>query len=190
MRRPRKVPLSRLIGATPTRAAAPVEVAELGQLGDQRARGDRADARDRGQQVLGGAPHRRAPDGVVEVTLDPGESLVQPDKVGVEVALQAWVPSLAAAVALGADHLHDLAPAGDQLGHPLRLGVGERPGAKSAIVWASRASVLARRPSARAKSRICRGLTTASGSLTPLSAAATVISKPPVASRTTKTGCA
>jgi hypothetical protein len=53
---------------------------------------------------------------------------VQPDEVGVEVALQAWIPSLAAAVALGADHLDDLAPAGDQLGQPLRLGVGQRPG--------------------------------------------------------------
>jgi hypothetical protein len=75
------------------RDAAPVEAAQLRQLGHQRASGDRADSRDRGQQVLGGAPHRRAPDGVVEVTLDPGERLVQPD----EVALQGVDPEPAPA---------------------------------------------------------------------------------------------
>ena len=49
---------------------------------------------------------------------------------------------------------------------------------------------MASRPIARAKSRIWRGLTTASGSPAPLSAAATAISKPPVASSTTRAGAA
>jgi hypothetical protein len=39
-----------------------IEAAELGQLGDQGAGGDLADAGHRGQQVLGGAPGRRATD--------------------------------------------------------------------------------------------------------------------------------
>ena len=49
---------------------------------------------------------------------------------------------------------------------------------------ASIASVLASLPSARAKSLIWRGLTTASGKPAPAIAAATVVSKPPVASST------
>jgi hypothetical protein len=83
---------------------------------------------------------------------------------------------------------HAAAAAGDHAAAP--------EGAAVAVDWRDRdqgrdgASVLARRPSARAKSRICRGLTMASGSLAPVSAAATVISKPPVASRTTKAGAA
>jgi len=49
-------------------------------------------------------------------------------------------------------------------------------------------TVLASCPVARAKSRICRGLTTATGSLAPDSVMATVTSYPPVASRTTMVG--
>ena len=40
--------------------AAPVDAAELGQLGDQGAGGDRADAGDGGEQILGHPPGRRA----------------------------------------------------------------------------------------------------------------------------------
>ncbi len=47
---------------------------------------------------------------------------------------------------------------------------------------------IARRPVARAKSRIWRGLTTASGKPAPAKAAATVISNPPVASSTISAG--
>ena len=71
IRRPRKAPLSRLIGATPTRAAILRDRdAELGQLGNQGAGGGLADARDRGEQVLGGAPGRGAADRVVEIGLE------------------------------------------------------------------------------------------------------------------------
>ena len=56
------------------------------------------------------------------------------------------------------------------------------------MTWASSASVLASRPVARAKSRIWRGLTTASGRPAPARAAATVISNPPVASSTIRAG--
>jgi hypothetical protein len=47
--------------------------------------------------------------------------------VAVEVALELRIPSLPAPVALGTDHLDDLAPPGDQLGQALRLDVGQRP---------------------------------------------------------------
>jgi hypothetical protein len=48
--------------------------------------------------------------------------------VAVEVALQLRIPGLPAPVALGTDHLDDLAPPGDQLGQALYLGIGQRPG--------------------------------------------------------------
>src|SRR6202453_4051086 len=63
---------------------------------------------------------------------------------------------------------------------------GRMRSAKRAITSASSVSVLAKRPMALAKSRIWRGLTTQSGSPMPARAAATVASKPPVASRTTR----
>ena len=65
------------------------------------------------------------------------------------------------------------------------LASGRTASAKWAIAAASRASVLASRPVARAKSRIWRGLTTASGRPAAQSDPATVVSKPPVASTTT-----
>ena len=83
MRRPRKVPLSRLTGATPTRLAisAPIEGAEFGQLGDQGAGRGLADARDRGEQVLDGAPGGAGAHGVVEIGLDLAQLLLQPGEV-------------------------------------------------------------------------------------------------------------
>ena len=72
------------------------------------------------------------------------------------------------------------------------LGTGRGGGwtasAKRAMASASRRSVLARRPVARAKSRICLGLTTTRGSPAAASAPATATSKPPVASSTTSAG--
>jgi len=62
---------------------------------------------------------------------------------------------------------------------------GRTCSAKRAMISASSASVLASRPVARAKSRICRGLTTAKGRPAAAIAAATVTSNPPVASSTT-----
>src|SRR5256885_1565296 len=57
---------------------------------------------------------------------------------------------------------------------------------KAAITWASMRSFLARRPVALAKSRICRGLTTATRNPAPTKAVATAVSYPPVASITTR----
>ena len=106
---------------------APVEAAELGQLGDQGASGDRADSRGRRQQVFGSPPGGRPSDGVVEIALDPGQRLLQPQEVAVEIALQFGNPDLAAPVASAPVISTILAPAGDQLGQPLCLGVGQGP---------------------------------------------------------------
>jgi len=65
---------------------------------------------------------------------------------------------------------------------------GRTRSANRAMIWASSASVLASRPVARAKSRIWRGLTTASGRPALAKAAATVISNLPVASSTIRAG--
>ena len=59
---------------------------------------------------------------------------------------------------------------------------------KRAIMLASIGSVFARRPSAWAKWRTCAGLTTTTGSEAPASAAATTVSKPPVASTAIRSG--
>jgi hypothetical protein len=64
------------------RDPASIEGAELGQLGDQSAGGGFADARDRGQQILGGAPGRARAHGVVEIGLDLAELLLQPSQMG------------------------------------------------------------------------------------------------------------
>jgi hypothetical protein len=80
-----------------------------------------------------------------------------------------------------------------QSAEPGPFGGLQRPTAPHSLtkivdLAASRASVLASRPVARAKARIWRGLTTASGTPAPASAAATATSKPPVASSTTRVG--
>src|SRR3954464_14096435 len=60
----------------------------------------------------------------------------------------------------------------------------------AAITWASMRSFFASRPLALAKSRICRGLTTATRNPAPTSAVATAVSYPPVASITTRSTAA
>ena len=106
---------------------APIEGAELGQLGEERAGRGLADARDRGEQVLGGAPGGAAAHGVVEIGLDLAQLLLQPGQVGVEPPDEPRVAELAAALALAADHLDQLAAAGDQLAERARRRVGHRP---------------------------------------------------------------
>jgi hypothetical protein len=58
--------------------------AEFGQLGDQNAGRGLADARCRGEHVLGGAPGWSVADRVVEVGLKRRELLLQPRQMGVE----------------------------------------------------------------------------------------------------------
>ena len=133
-------------------------------------------------------------DGVADVVVDRVELLLEIGDVAREPSGKRPVDAASAAsVGFHADHLDDLPPPTDELGEVDPLRFPKRPclrdgtrSAKRAITSASSVSVLAKRPIARAKSRIWRGLTTQSGSPTPARAAATVASKPPVASSTTR----
>ena len=126
---PRQAPLSRLTGATPTkrRDSPAVEVPELGQLGDQGAGGDLANARHRGQQILGRAPSGGAAHLVFDLLVELGERRLQGGERALEAAQDLGATRLAPAVALHADHLDDLAAPGDQLGQDLGLLVEHRP---------------------------------------------------------------
>jgi hypothetical protein len=110
------------------------------------------------------------------------------------MALQDAITEQAAAVLLGVEHVDQLPAAGDQFPEGARVFVpyGPRDGANGFGKERDDPRVervgLGQLPSGRAKSRICRELTTATGSLAPASAAATVTSYPPVASRTTTVG--
>ena len=128
MRRPRKAPLSRLRGdADQAGDLAPIEPAELGQLGNEQAGRGWADAGHRDQEVLGGAPGGAVADRVAEIGFDPGQLLVEPNQMGIDAADQLGVAQLAAPLALAADHLDNLAPAGDQLAEVPRGLVRQRP---------------------------------------------------------------
>jgi hypothetical protein len=78
--------------ADEARDLASIEGAELGQLGDQGAGGGFADARDRGQQILGGAPGRARAHGVVEIGLDLAELLLQPGQMRPDPTDQLGLP--------------------------------------------------------------------------------------------------
>src|SRR4051794_38108264 len=114
-RLPRILPLSRLNGATPTRAAAWRRVSEpsKGLLGQQGARAHRPDARHRARQLLLGPPGRALPDRPVEVALDPGQRLLEPAQVGVDPLVQGGIGRVAP-VALGDQHLEQLTAARHQ----------------------------------------------------------------------------
>jgi hypothetical protein len=129
----------------------------------------------------------------VEVPLDLGQGLAQPAQVGVDPPVQGRLGGVPP-VALGDQHLEQLAPARHQapevpggLVGQGRTG-GRTASAKRAITAASRRSVLASRPVARAKARTWRGLTTATGRPAAARAAAGRTSIPPVASSTTSAG--
>ena len=167
-----EAPLSRLIGATPTRAAIlrRSRRAELGQLGDQGAGGDRADAGHRGEQVLGRAPGRGAADRVVEVAVERGELLLQPGEMARRGGAAAagrgpgaggW-PSLVI-ISTSWRRRATSSPAPGPAASAAAAAPGGRARRSGRSPRRPARSVLASRPVARAKSRICRGLTTASG---------------------------
>ena len=106
---------------------APVEAAEFGHLGNQGARGDRADPRHALEQVVGGAPSRGAADGVADVAVEVGELGLEHLERGGDGACHLRRAGLPPAVLLHADHLDDLAAAGDELGEGLRVRVRHRP---------------------------------------------------------------
>src|SRR3954464_3582734 len=85
VRRPRSLPLSRLNGATPTRAATCRRVREpsSGSCASSVRALTGSDARHRAEQLLLGAPDRAVPDRPVEVAFDLGQGVLQPAEMGV-----------------------------------------------------------------------------------------------------------
>ena len=160
-----------------------VEAAEFGQVGDQGAGGGLADAGHALEQVLGLAPGRGAPDGGVDLGLEIGQFALE----RLEQPVDALEGAPAGQAAPGGCARRSSSRRSGAGGRPaLRArgpvrrapagGAGATASAKWAIAAASRASVLASWPVDRAKSRIWRGLTTASGRPAAHSAAATVTS--------------
>src|SRR6476659_1116657 len=152
------------------RDAAAVEPPQFRQIGDEGTGGDGADAGDGAEQIVRFAPDRGRPDQGREVLIEAAQGLLEPGDVGIEVPLQAAIAQEPAPVVLGAEHVDELAAAGDAFAQRGGLligdGAGRRPHRlrKESMIRASSVSVLASCPVARAKSRIWRGLTTATGS--------------------------
>ena len=114
---------------------------------------------------------------LVQLAIEGGDLLAEPDHVGIQGRTQPRRQTRAA-VALGGAHLQQLPPAGQHRGQILRhhVGQGATGGctrwANNARSRASRASLLASCPVARAKSRTWRGLTTATAQPRPRASAA------------------
>ena len=135
---------------------ASIEAPELGQLGDQGAGGDLADAGHRGQQVLGGAPGQGA-DLAVDLLVELGQRRLE----GRERALDAVHDPGAARLAPALLSMPIISTIWRRLAtSSARIwvcssstgrGSGRTCSAKRAISSASSRSVLARRPMARAK---------------------------------------
>ena len=106
---------------------APVEAAEFGQFGDQGAGDGRPDAGHGGDEVLFLPPGRRAAHRLVDVGLEAGELLLQRGEQTGDAFLQALFGQALLALALGDDHLDDLASPSDKIGQKPGLFVGHRP---------------------------------------------------------------
>ena len=166
---------------------------QLGELPEQRARHHRPDAGDGAQQVLLLAPHRTRPQRLVQLPIQLGELLAEPDDVGIEGRTQAGARRgrrFCSAVRISSNCRRRARRAASSCATASGSGRGGgcTRAAKRARTRASRASLLARWPVARAKSRTWRGLTTATASPAATSAAVTAVSYPPVASSTTNWG--
>src|SRR5581483_10529334 len=93
-----------------------VELAELGQFGEECAGQCLADTGDRSEQILLGAPDRRAAHHRVDVAIDLVELLLEgSDKSGQALA-HPRIEDALLAMALGDDHLDDLPASGHKLG--------------------------------------------------------------------------
>src|SRR5581483_3209318 len=99
-----------------TSDTAAVELAELGQFGEECAGQCLADTGDRSEQILLGAPDRRAAHHRVDVAIDLVELLLEgSDKSGQALA-HPRIEDALLAMALGDDHLDDLPASGHKLG--------------------------------------------------------------------------
>ena len=195
LRRPRHWPLSRLNGARPTNAAI-CRRSNWPSSGNSASsvRATTGPTRHAAQQVLAHAPHRTGFDGGGDLAVDILDPALEPANMLPEIALHRPHRGLSKALALGGEHLQQLAAPSDQgrqawvaaSGKGRTTGCTRAP--NSASTCASIASVFAVRPSACAKARTCRGFTTATGNPLAAHAATTGPSYPPVASITITVG--
>src|SRR5262249_35762082 len=103
-----------------------IEIAEFGQLADQSARDNWSDARDRGEQVLLCTPGWGTAHGIVDIAIKAFQFLLQRLEQATDALSEARNPHPLLALALGSDHLEDLAPASDQIGQQPRCLIGKR----------------------------------------------------------------
>jgi len=108
------------------RRLATGEGAELGQLGQQRARADRPDARHGAQQLLLGAPDGARLHRLAQVAPDRVQRLLEPAQVGVDPLAQDGIGHVAP-VAFGDQHLEQLPPARHQRRQAARRLVRQGP---------------------------------------------------------------
>ncbi|MGD9507999.1 MAG: hypothetical protein AB7I59_12480 [Geminicoccaceae bacterium] len=99
-----------------------VELAELGQEGEQRGDGDRSDAGDRGQPAGAGAAVGQGCDRLGDQPLHAGELALEPDQMLVERAAQLPFGAAPTALLLGLEQLRQLPAAQDQIGQPQLSG--------------------------------------------------------------------
>jgi hypothetical protein len=138
-RLPRTVPLSRLIGASPTNAAICLRlmVPSSGKSAQQGDADDRANAFHTAEHILLLAPERAGPDGLAELLVDAFQAFAQPRDVRLDVGADGCRCG-PAAVLLSGEHLDQLAaacyqgtqcPRGGIRQWPHRVGkVGEHAG--------------------------------------------------------------
>src|ERR1700733_14315044 len=105
-----------------------VEAAQFGQLGDQGTGDPGPNPWNTDQEVLGLAPGRGSAHGNVDVVVDLFELGLQGGEHAIDALQGAPHCEHAPAIALGADHLDELAPAGHQLTEQPGLRIGEGPG--------------------------------------------------------------
>src|SRR5687767_8987623 len=151
-----------------SREALVGELAQFGQFGEERARQDRADTGNALEERLvlleGGAPL----DGLLEVGIGSLDLLLEPLHVRPDSLGESLLPRHLEAIVFGGEHREQLTPPGEyglqSLGFRVgkgAFGEGSTARARRARTKASILSVLASLPMALAKSRACRGLTTA-----------------------------
>ena len=156
-------------GDADQRRGAAIQLAELGQFGEQRPGEGRADAGYTAQQIVLHAPDRTVLNLGGEVVVDFTEAALEPANVLPQVPLHRPVVACRSAGARrsASPAVDGAAPRGPPgLGWPRRATAAVRrvhARAKGARTSASIEISFRRRPSACAKARTCRGLTMATG---------------------------
>src|SRR6476660_835832 len=99
---------------------------KLRQLGNERARNYRPDARHRGEQILFLAPGWRTTHGIVNLTVDTRELTLERLQEPADALPDAGISPFLT-LSLCTDHVDDLTPAGNEIGKLLGGLVGQRP---------------------------------------------------------------